>query len=145
MWLLAPNASELVRGTVHLGQMPWPWIVRALETHPKAAPWTIETDFVWSRTCKCSVKSYASGLSTNGYFHYEPNHVGPSTKWVQKSRVWESDLSWSPSFVLDPPLWGGLHAKSLDPQALVLSEVEGSLHFPWIRCFRYQCSRTLKL
>jgi hypothetical protein len=43
--------------------------VRALETQPKGIPLTIEIDFfVLSRAFKCSIKTYATGLSSICYF-----------------------------------------------------------------------------
>ena len=71
--------------------------------------------------------------------------------------------SWSPSFVLGPPLWGGLDTKSgrpwnmihfmpsryfihskflgsLGPQALVLSEAQQSRQFPPMWDFKFQWS-----
>jgi hypothetical protein len=48
-------------------------------------------------------------------FQYHPIQVGPSTN---KLKMKDSEIilmSWSPSFVLDPPIWGGLDAKSAGP------------------------------
>ena len=46
-------------------------------------------------------------------FHFHSSHVGPSTQLVMiYEQLWGFEVSWSPSFVLDPPLWGGLDAKS---------------------------------
>ena len=54
-------------------------IVRALETHLKAVPWTFEMvlDFVWSHAYKCSVKTYVIGLSMKCY-SLPSFHVGSS-------------------------------------------------------------------
>ena len=54
-------------------------IVRAIETDPNEVPW-IDMEFCVVTAFKCSVKTYATGLSTESYFIYHPIHVGPSAQ-----------------------------------------------------------------
>ena len=43
-------------------------IVRALETHPNVYHGESKLNLVWSPTFMCSVKTYATGVSTECYF-----------------------------------------------------------------------------
>ena len=59
-----------VRATSRTSQEPWSWkLWEPKRKCPKAVPTHLQHHVVWSRTLKCSVKSYVTGPSTKCYFN----------------------------------------------------------------------------
>ena len=62
--------KPILRATSHTSQEPWPWnCERPKRKCPKGVPTHLQNHVVWSRTLKCSVKSYVTGPSTKCDFN----------------------------------------------------------------------------
>jgi hypothetical protein len=59
-----------VRATSHTSQEPWPWSCESPEESvQRPCQSHLQNHVAWSRTLKCSVKSYVTGSLNNCYFN----------------------------------------------------------------------------
>ena len=84
---------------------------------PKAVPIHLQSHVLWSRTLKCSVKSFVTGPSAKCYFdEFLFMRVLTHDKNVINQRPWAFRVSWSPNgFVLGLPPRGGFWKQSKWP------------------------------
>ena len=76
--------------------------------------------FVWSQAFECSEKTSMTRLSPKCYFTIILfMGILPHMKLKINQGLWDFEVSWSPGFVLDPLLWGGLDVKHGEPWSII--------------------------
>ena len=105
------NTFLSIRANLHYGRGPWPINYEALETHPKAIPKKIETEICMVMGLQMQCKDIRDRTLIQVLFQYHPIQVGPSTNKLKMKDREIMLMSWSLSFVLNPPIWGGLWRK----------------------------------
>ena len=81
-------------------------IVWALETHPNTVQGQLKLVFIWSRAFKCSIKTFATRLSSRCYYNTISIHGGSHLITMNQRLYFE--MSRSLDLLLKPSLWSGL-------------------------------------